>query len=150
MYRREIAPRKGKRKEELTTTTTKIVDCVTGGQNGSGKSAFCRSTASEGPGSGTGKKALLRGDDDFCYILSHCITFIDEQYAYTLPLKFHWAFSQMLNLLNTYAFYGLRRHPVRGSQKRGGEIAVVCLELDLTHFPLPPPSVLPPSLHARQ
>ena len=31
-------------------------------------------------------------------------------------------------------------------RERGGEIAVVCLELDLTHFPLPPPSVLSPSL----
>ena len=41
-------------------------------------------------------------------------------------------------------------HAVRDSPKRGGEIAVVCLELDLTHFPpLPRPS--PPLLmHANK
>ena len=33
-------------------------------------------------------------------------------------------------------------HAVRDSPKRGGEIAVVCLELDLTHFPPPLPSPL--------
>ena len=48
-------------------------------------------------------------------------------------------------------------HAVRDSPKRGGEIAVVCLELDLTHFPpslpllLPPVSLCPPLLmHANK